>query len=226
MRSLVTVLAASLAMTFAAVGQEAPVSTIETEGVAVLDTAPMYAEFWLHAQPQGQTLAEAAEGALGFEPAIRKEIQARELTPSELTFSGVAIPSVQAKEARISVRIRFSASAFNSPTEGPRQFALLCDKIAALAAALSCKAEGPFLGVDDPESVEHAGVARATEKAYPAAKAAAQIMNGQIIAVDKVAVQDVTWNKAPGVNAAQPDIRRLTCTVRVKVQYVFAPAQP
>jgi uncharacterized protein YggE len=199
---------------------------IETEGVAVVDTAPTYVEFSLRAHATGATLVEAMDNALRFEPALRKELQTREMTPTDLAFSGVAIPSVTGKEAVISARLRFAASAFSSAEDGPRQFAALCDKIVALGATLSCAPEGPVLGVSDGAALEDAAVARATEKAYPAAKAAAQVMNGQIVAVDKVVVETVVWNNAPGATAPLPDIRRVACTGKVKVSYTFMPSQP
>jgi len=207
-------------------GPEAPVSTIETEGVAVVDAVPTYVEFWLQARCQGNTIAEATEAALRFEPAVRKVLKDAELNTTALSFTGVAVPTVQRKEAHISARVRLSASTYMSAEEGPRLFALLCDKMTGLAGALSCTIEGPALGVDDKESIEAAAIGRATEKAYMPAKAAAQVMNGQIVAVDTVSVYSLVWNKAPDVLATQPDLKKLTCTATVKVTYAFSSVGP
>jgi len=203
--------------------QEGPVSTIATEGVAVVDTVPTYVEFWLHARRPGNTIAEATEAALQFESAVRKALQDAELTTTELSFTGIAIPDIKLKQAHVSARLRFGASTYSSAEEGPRLFAALCDKLTNLAAGLACTIEGPALSVDDKESIEDAAIASATEKAYAPAKAAAQVMNAQIIAVDQVSVESLTWNNAPGVSATQPDLRKLTCMAKVKVTYAFSP---
>jgi len=213
-----------MVLSLAAFCQEGPVSTIETEGVATVDAVPAYVEFSLHARCPAATLAEAAEAALQFEPNVRKALQAAELTPTELAFTGVAVPDISLKVARVSARLRYRANTYTSAEEGPRLFALLCDKMLNLAAGLSCGVEGPVLIVEDKEAIENAAIARATEKAYTPAKAAAQVMSGQIIAVDKVVVQSLVWNKAPGVNTTQPDLQKLTCTATVKVSYAFSPA--
>ena len=227
MRVYLVLLVTALMGAWPARAQEVPVSTIETEGMAVVDTLPTYVEFWLHVSTSGESATEAVEAALRFEPALRKELQTREMTPSELSFTGIAIPDVGTKEANVSARLRFSASTFTATEdEGARQFAQLCDKIIALIGAFQhAKLEGPALGLADMQTIEDSAIARATEKAYPAAKAAALIMNGQIIAVDKVVVETVVWNKAPGVNATQPDIRRVSCTAKVRVTYTFTPSQ-
>ncbi len=213
-----------MVLSLAAFCQEGPVSTIETEGVATVDAVPGYVEFSLHAHCSAATLTEATEAALKFEPNVRKALQAAELTPTELAFTGVAVPDMSLKVAHISARLRYRASTYTSAEEGPRLFALLCDKVLNLAVGLSYEVEGPVLIVEDKEAIEDAAIARATEKAYTPAKAAAQVMSGQIIAVDKVVVQSLVWNKAPGVYATQPDLQKLTCTATVKVSYAFSPA--
>ncbi len=209
-----------------ALAQEAQYSTIETSGVAVVDTAPSYVEFWMHLHATGETLVAATEAAMAFDASLRKELQSRDLSPIDLIFSGVAIPDAEAKQAHVSVKLKFGITSFTVLEEGLRQYAGLCDKMAAIGAALNCKVEGPVLGVDTQDAIEETAIARATEKAYPGAKAAAQIMNGQIIAVQTVTIQDVVWNDAPDTHATQPDFKRLTCTARVTVSYAFSPSQP
>ena len=214
------------AASFAAFGQEAALqSTIETQGVATVDAVPAYVEFWIHAQFTGATLVEATSAAQPFESNVRKALQAAELAPTEITFTGIAVPDVNGHVARISVQVKFRASAYTGAEDGPRLFAGLCDKMATLASGLTCKIEGPTLTAEDKESIEDAAIARATEKAYVPAKAAAHVMNGQVTAVDKVTIEGAVWNKVPGVNAAQPDLQRLTCTATVRVSYAFSPAQ-
>lgn len=218
----VTMLAA---VSLAAFAQEAPQSTIETQGVATVDAVPAYVDFWLHGQFTGANLVEATNAAQPFEANVRKALQAAELAPTEATFTGIAVPDVNAPTARISAHLKFRATDYTGAEDGPRLFAALCGKLATLASGLSCKIEGPTLTAEDKESIEDAAIARATEKAYVPAKAAAHVMNGQVNAVDKVIIESLVWNKAPGVSAAQPDLQRLTCTATVRVSYAFSPAQ-
>jgi len=210
---------------YAAVAQDLQVSVIESEGIATVDTVPTYVEFWLHAAPQGATHVEAVNAALGFEGTLRSELDNAGVKPADLIFESVAVPDILVKEARVSARLRFSAAVFNSPETGIRDFAALCDKVDAIAKKLECQPEGPSLGVENTESIEEAAIGRATEKAYPQAKAAAQVMNGQISAVDRVSVESVLWNSAPDANAGLPSIRRITCTARVRVTYALTPVE-
>lgn len=202
--------------------EAAPLSAIECDGAATVDTAPTYVEFWLHARSVGATFAEAATKTLTFEQSLRKELETRQLTFMDLSMSNLAIPNSLAREANISARLRFNAVPLSTGETGPQKFAELCDKVVDISNALGCAFSGPVLGTEDTTAVEEAAIARAIEKAYPSAKAAAQIMRGQIVAVDRVSVVDLTWNKAPDSQAVQPDIRRLTCTARVRVSYAFA----
>ena len=225
MRMTVGVLVALVAAP-ATVGQEAPLSLIESEGVATVDALPGYVDFWLHRRAEGETLAQATDAALEFQEQVREQLQTRHLKHMDLTFSDVAIPALDPKVAHVSARVRFNATSFSTAEEGPQQFAALCDTIIDLAAALKCAAEGPTLGATDADAVKEAAIARAIEKAYPAGKAAAQIMNGQVVAVDRVVILGTQWNAAPDTRATQPDIRRITCTAKVKVIYAFAATQP
>jgi uncharacterized protein YggE len=213
------------AFSFAALAQEAEtMSTIETEGVATVDAVPEFVEFSLHASCCGANMVEATNAAKQFEPNVRKALQAAELSPAETSFTAMSILNLADKCVRISARLRFRANTFTSAEEGPLLFAGLCDKIIALASGVKAEIDGPAFFVEDKESVENAAIARATEKAYVPAKAAALVMNGQIIAVDRVEVASIVWNKAPDVNAAQPDLQKLTCTAVVRISYAFSPA--
>jgi len=223
MRVMTCVLMAAANVAF---GQEAPLSLIESRGIATVDALPGHVDFWLHRRAGAETLVEATEKALSFHDELREQLQTRNLKHMDLTFSGVAIPDLASKTVHVSARIRFNAGAFSTAEEGPQQFAALCDTIIDLAKALQCEVAGPTLGVADPEAVAEAAIARALEKAYPAGKAAAQVMNGQIVAVDTVKVLGTEWNAAPDSKATQPDIRRMTCTAKVTVVYAFSAAQP
>jgi len=210
---------------YGAVAQELPVSVIDSTGIATVDTVPTYVEFWFHAAPQGASHLEAMTAALDFEGALRRALDDAGMKPADLVFESAAIPDIMIKEARASARLRLSAAVFSSPESGMRDFAAFCDTIDTIARKLECQPEGPFLGVENTESIEEAAIGRATEKAYPAARAVAQILNGQIVAVDRVSIESVLWNNAPDTNASLPSIRRIACTARVQVTYTLTPVE-
>lgn len=197
-------------------------TTIEAEGKAEIEVAPTYVDFELLMQGEGATLVEATEKAVALEPALRQQVQAQELSPTELTFSGISVPTLTNKEARINCHMRFNIRDMLSSADAPVKFATLCDKVAALAAATKAVVTGPKLGVDDAQTVEDSAVARAIEKAYPRGRAAAQIMSGQIVAVERIVIQYVSWKTPSGPDEIQPDLRRLICSACVRVTYAFS----
>jgi uncharacterized protein YggE len=215
--------ALAIALMPAAVGlaQEPNLASIESEGVGTVHTVPTYAEFWLEARAQGATVNEAVEAVLTFEPRLREALEARELKPTTLSMTGVAVPDVQAREAKVSAQVVFSLPSQAGAEDAPIQFATLCDAMQALAADLKCAVTGPRLGVSDKEAIEAAAVSKATEAAYPAAQAAAELMNANLTAVGKLVIERIAWNEAPEVNASQPDLRGATCTATVRVTYTF-----
>ncbi len=216
-----------------ATAQEARVSTIETEGIGDVDTVAAQVEFCVNVQYRASTMLEATNKALEFEPALREALKTDELSPAESVFSNAVVASLQAPDdspdtrtVSASVRLRFYAAPYVTGAEGPREFAVLCDKLADIAKSLQGSVEGPTLLANDPEAAEQSAIVRATEKAYPAAKAIAGVMKGQIVAVDNVSVQSVTWNTIPRGDAPQPELRKLTCTAKIRVIYAFATSQP
>lgn len=223
-RSLISIVALCT-LAFSAPAQDA-VPVILSPGEATVDTIPTYADFWLHKKASGETNLEAVEKASELEANINKELEARSLSPKDAVLSGMALGEAAGREASVSVRLRFNATPYSTATEGPKDFAKLCDTLNELAAALGCELQGPQLGTSEEQSVSDAAVARAVEKAYAGARAAAEVMDSQIYAVNSVELVGVAWNAAPGVASAQPDIRRLTCTATVKVGYAFTAAQP
>lgn len=197
-------------------------ATIASEGVGTVEAAPDYVEFWIHYRGNGKSVAESAAKTQGFESALRKELANRKIAPGSLDFSNLAVPSAAKLETFRSARLRFSMVPFKGGDEEVQQFAKLCDAILATAWALQCTVEGPILGVEDTKPVEQAAIARATAKAYVPAEAVATAMSTRIVGIDHVSVEAVTWNKDPHTKAHQPDLKRVTCTAKVKIWYVYA----
>jgi len=215
-----------------AAAQETKVSTIETEGVAEVETIASQVEFRLNAEFKAPTLLEATNKALEFEPALREALQTAELSPVEMEFStpvpGDLREATAEPDARIAcafARLRFHAAPFVTGTEGPRDFARLCDKLASIAKNLQARIEGPTLIPQDPETAEQSAIVRAIELAYPPAKAIAGVMKGQVTAVDSVIVQSIEWNTHPSEGTPRAELRKLVCKVKVRVIYGFGAVQ-
>ena len=202
------------------VAQEPSFSTIETKAIGTVETLPTYVEFWFHSHHQGASLSDATAKAQQFGPKIQAELESRQLI-AELTLPGVSLPDMHNNEAHVSAKLRFSLAAINSAPNAPQEFVVLCEKVLALAAALRCEAEGPGLGADDAAPIEQAAVALAAERAYPLAESAAQLMGANLVAVDKLIVEKIEWNKDPENKGQQPTLRSVSCTAQVKVIYTY-----
>lgn len=214
------------AETPAIVMQPAPMSTIESTGVATVEAAPDYVVFWFHRDASGTTFVEAIRTALELGPALRKELTNRQVGGYELNLSGPAIVDLGKTNARVSAWLRFSMNTFSNHETGPALFGALCDQMAQLGQSLACAVEGPSLIVDNPSAVEQSATTLAVENALPLAQAAATLMNAQIVAVDRLAIEPCSWNTDPETKATLPDMRRLTCTSHVRVTYSFVTPQP
>ncbi len=208
-----------------ALAQDA-VSIIETDAEATIDSVPSYAEFTFSKTSTAATLSDAVTEALQLEPRLREQMEENELTPKEMKFSSVTIPKADGQQANTSARVRFVAQPYSVNDDGVLQFAQLCQTLVKVAAAAGATLEGPAFGVDNPSPVEQSAVTRAIEMAYPLAEAAATIMRGQILAVDKVTVLSTEWGKPSDDSSMQPDVGRIVCKAKVRVSYAFGPTTP
>lgn len=197
---------------------------IQSEGVATVEAAPDFAGFWIHKTSTGATLTEAIAGVKGFAQALDEQLDAAGLAePATKAVSDVSIANVNEPTAKVSARLLFPARRFASPEDGLDQFAQLVAGLQAAAKALGGDLEGPYFTVQAEEEIVQTAVARAVEQALPAAVGAARVMRTRIDSVDTVEVTAVNWNQEPDTRAPQPQVRRVTCTARVKVRYIFAP---
>lgn len=216
-----------------AAAQEEHLSSIETEGTADVETVAAQVEFRMSAFYEAPTVLDASTKAAEFEPAGRDALQANELSPAEAIFSSptpVNIPDAGSGTnnscVQASVTLRFYAAPYVTGNDAPRDFALLCDKLSAIAKNLQAKIQRPTLIPEDPDTTEQSAVVRATEKAYPPAKAVAGVMKGQIVAVDNVTVESVTWHTTLGEGVPLPEPRKVICTAKVRVVYAFSASAP
>lgn len=210
-----------LGMALHAEAQSAPRNTISSEGTATVDAAPNFAGFWLHKTVTGASMAEATRTATGWRGVLSERFKSWEGPPKSIEVSDVSIADATQPIVKLSAYIKFDASRFAAPDEGPQVFARLCDDLLAVAKEQGAQLEGPVLGLDAPETLEQAAVARAMEQALPPAAGAAAIMRTQIASVESVEILSIAWNRDFRSKAPQPQVRRVTCTARVKVTYTY-----
>ena len=195
--------------------------TIRCDGVATVEVEPEFVEFWLSKTVQAETLEAAGEKFTGFEEDLKKKIE-EALLLAELKVSSPAMPDLNKKEASIVASVRFSWRGYQEGPDRGKRFGKLCDQMAALAAAMEAKIEGPKLGIVNTDAVIESSVAKAAENAYPAGRAAALALSSQIVSVDRMTVDQIEWDKDPDTKMPQPDMDRIRCTAKVTITYIFS----
>ena len=220
-----TILLLFIGMSFSS-AQEFLGSTIESEGIATVDSVPDHIEFTLTISADGDSLQKAAAVVAEFDTTMRDALAELLLKPSNIEISALAISNMlQGVSVKRTAVIRFPATGSQDPDAGAKKFAELCDKVRTLATTVGATSlSGPRLGLDDSKAIELAAIARAVENAYYPAEAAADILRSRITSVDKVSIQQFAWNEEPDSAAAVPTIGKITCTAKVVVRYAFEAA--
>jgi uncharacterized protein YggE len=197
----------------------APAPVIESTGESTVYAAPTFVDFRLEKSVREDTMESAMAAIAGFEAQLRGMVAERDLRPLEAEVAAPSIFDINDKSVRVTARLRFPMTGFVTPETGPRQFAVLCDKIVKLGADLPCLVYGPFLDTQDRESMIRSAVAAATETAYPQADAVAGSLRSAILAVDSVRVIDIAWNQPPAGKPLDINLRQISCTAKVTVLY-------
>jgi uncharacterized protein YggE len=198
---------------------------IESAGTATVDAYPDNIEFWLQRTAEGNAAAEAIYAASQLESQLAAQLKTTELpTPTASDVSEVSFLDANKPSAKSTAHLVFSARAYANPKTGLTDFGALCDGMVAFAQSLNCKLEGPSFSSEAKNDLEQTAVARAVEQALNGALGAARVMKTRIDSVDTVTVEDIAWNKDPESRAAQPQVRRVTCTAKVRVRYLFSSA--
>ena len=206
---------------------EAP--SIISEGKADVEVVPDYAEFRLDFKASANTFPEALANAAPFDKRVRELLKTRELEPSAVDIGGPVFLSSSASSTKrilCTVRmrglIRFDMRTLGGEgDDASTDFAAICEQIRTLGQALRCEVSGPSFGVHEPAPVAQAAVGKAVEGAYPAAEGAAKILQGNIVAVQRVEVVDVVWNGGDSAAENAPSLDSITCTARVRVEYLY-----
>jgi uncharacterized protein YggE len=204
----------------AAFGQDA--YAIDSVGTATVDVAPATVVFQLELLPGAGPAVDLLQQAVEFETNVRAEIQKRGLTPTQIAFSGLNYMHPDMLGPNASAYLRFSTTQYAVGEGADQKYAVLHDEIAAIAAAAKARTFPETYEASDPEQVEAAAIARAVEKAYPPAKAAADVMGAKIVSVGNVSVGTLVWSSTASP-AADYNIRRITCTATVNASYIYLP---
>ncbi len=195
--------------------------TVESEGEGSAEANPDHLDFWLTRTRTDANVAAAVAALKGFDDAVKKELEAIELTPAEIIVEPAAVRDAALAVVQQAARVRFAAADFTQGDEGSAQVALLCDKLRGAAKVLGAEISGPVYGLADPDKVIQSAVAHAVERAYPAADSAAEIMQTRVNAVERVVIQSVKWNTPPAdARETLPSLHRITCTATVRVVYI------
>ena len=134
-------------------------------------------------------------------------------------------PEPVLKRIHIDAEIRLGLS--SGGEEGTRSTALASavDQVAKLAEENEAQLEEPWLDVAERAEHEDQAVQRAVENAYARAEAAATVMQLQIVSVDRVSIESVTWHdrytfEGEGEEASA---ERIGVTAEIRVAYLAMP---
>ncbi|MCP4644921.1 MAG: hypothetical protein GY851_31055 [bacterium] len=196
-------------------------ATIDSPGHATMESPADHVEFLFDLRAKGPTAAEAMRGVVGFKQTLTSEIDARQLSPMLLEVFGPTVPDVAKPEVHAAARVRFSAAPFRESDTGPVAFASLCDALRTIAGRLNCVLTGPVMGVNEKGAVEQMAVAKAIENAYTPAEGAAAIMRSQVISVERVTIDGISWTAPLEPGLPSPGPSKALCTADVTVTYAF-----
>ena len=154
-----------------------------------------------------------------MDEAIAEALGARTLEPSEAIASGIAVPDANLPEAVRTARIQFRLDPLKPSAERLGVASSLCDAMREIATSLECVLKGPKFSVQNEKEHVQAAILKAAENAYIAGEGAATSLTTQIIGVSKLKVDAILWDFDREWRALPSDVDRVTCKVKVTVQY-------
>jgi hypothetical protein len=158
-----------------------------------------------------------------FAPNLRAALKEDGYERAIVRVTGPMIPSAGTKSIRIDAEIRLGLG--TSSAEGTRStaFAAATDTISKIATNLKCDLDGPALDVGDRSALENKAVQRAIENAFTRAQSAAAIMRLEIVSVDRVTVESITWHDRPSQLRQEASADRIGVTANVRIAYLALP---
>ena len=205
------------------VAQETYATLIENQSEATLDTVPNTIVFHLSREFTGDTLADAARSAQSLAPTLRNALKDAGHERAVLRVTGPMIPDPEAKSIRIDAEIRMGLASTGAEGTRSTAFAGAVDAISKIAESSNCMIDGPALDVNDRSELEKKAVQRAIENAYDRAQAAATVMRLEIVSVDRVTIESVTWHDRPGPTHHEASAEQISVTVAIRIAYLALP---
>ncbi|MCX8065529.1 MAG: hypothetical protein N3G21_10215 [Candidatus Hydrogenedentes bacterium] len=204
-------------------GEEvASFSRVISQGSAEVVATPSHVEFVFVKIGEGITAEEALNALQDFDTKLRLRFTEESPRPVEINSSGPFILFKDKFTAEFRVSILFSLSGIISVTDSQKLFAKLWDKMRQVASEYSLVLKGPYLKVQNKETVEKSTVSMAIEKAYPLAEGSATALRGTIYAVDKIEIKELKWLHS-GENSDEPvSLTEVKCRAEVLVTYLIS----
>ena len=218
--SLAVCLTAFFAVAAMAYGAEQPV--VVNTGTATMHAAPATVEFTLLKDFKESDLKSSTEKCADFVTQAQAALRAGEVPPLEVQVIPGAVASIGDKTVHGGVVARFTMAPFNAPSAGPVGFATLCDKVSAMASALGAKLVGPKFLPAENDSAAAQAVTKATENAYAAAESLAFALKSAIYSVQEAEILELNWTETQ--TETPGEVPQLSCTARVRITYMLAPA--
>jgi len=208
----------------AATAQETYATLIESESTATMEATPTAVIFHLSRSFTGDSLADTVQTAQALAPDLRAALKEAGYERATMNVTGPMIPSTEHKSIRIDAEIRLSLGSTSAEGTRSTAFATAVDKISKIATDLDCAVDGPALDVGDRLEMENKAVQRAIENAYVRAQAAATVMRLEIVSVDHVTIESVTWHDRPGQSKHEASADRIGVTVEIRIAYLALPS--
>ena len=192
-----------------AAGRAADTPVVINTAVGTALTVPGSVLFTFHKGFDGPDVKSAVEAAGAFTAEMQQLLRSGEVQPAVVSVVPPTVvdltPVVWAQ-----VRAEFLMTTMNTPSTGPVQYGLLCDKMSALAAAQGVRLEQPKLLPLDRDLTADAAVATAVRSA--------------IYAVGSAEILEVTWQEDKP--ALEPgEVAQIKCTARVRMTYTLGPVE-
>ena len=205
-----------------AAGRAADTPVVINTAVGTALTVPGSVLFTFHKGFDGPDVKSAVEAAGAFTAEMQQLLRSGEVQPAVVSVVPPTVvdltPVVWAQ-----VRAEFLMTTMNTPSTGPVQYGLLCDKMSALAAAQGAQLDQPKLLPLDRDLTADAAVAKAVELAYSQAEAVATAVRSAIYAVGSAEILEVAWEDKPAVEPGE--VSQIKCTARVRITYTLGPVE-
>jgi uncharacterized protein YggE len=203
--------------------QETFATLIENVSTATVETTPTTIVFNLTGRFQGDSFKGMIRNAQSFAPNLRTALEEEGYERATVRVTGPMIPNAETKRIRIDAEVRLGLG--TSSAEGTRStaFAAAVDTISKIAATLECDLDGPALDVGDRSALENRAVQRAIENAFTRAQSAATVMRLEIVSVDHVTIESITWHDRPGSSQQEASADSIGVTAEIRIAYLALP---